>query len=143
MTEQISDDNENNINEHNLNVGQKFNDYEQLSTSVNAFCRVHYHPFVIRTRSQKQVLYKCCHGIKQISKCQGKRPNQHYYYKSCPAQINFYRGKNEKWTLTKMLLNDNHTIGKEEYGYYGKAKKRMKMTMIQQRSCYYLVPKME
>lgn len=123
MTQQISDDNneKNNINKHCLNVGQKFKDYQQLSACVNAFSKQHYHRFVIRTRSQKQVLYKCCHGIKQISKCRGKRPNQHYYYKSCPAQINFYKGKDDKWTLTKIVLNHNHKIGKEEY--YGKAKK--------------------
>lgn len=108
----------------NLNVGEKFNDYEQLSTSLNAFCKEQYHPFVIRTRSQKQVLYKCCHGVKKTSKCQGIRPNQHYYYKGCPAQINFYKGKNGKWTLTKMLLDHNHLIGKKQYyRYYGRAKK--------------------
>lgn len=72
MTEQMSV-NDNNVSEHTLNVGQHFNDYEQLSKTVNLFCKEHYHPFVIRTRSQKQVLYKCCHGIKQNSKCLGKR----------------------------------------------------------------------
>lgn len=121
MTEQMSV-NDNNVSEHTLNVGQHFNDYEQLSKTVNVFCKEHYHPFVIRTRSQKQVLYKCCHGIKQNSKCLGKRPNQHYYYKNCKAQINFYKSKNEKWKLTKLLLNHNHTVGKEEYSNYGKAK---------------------
>lgn len=49
MTEKMFDNNENNINEHNLNVGQKFNDYEQLSSFINAFCRENYHLFVIRT----------------------------------------------------------------------------------------------
>lgn len=121
MTEQMSV-NDNNVSEHTLNVGQHFNDYEQLSKTVNVFCKEHYHPFVIRTRSQKQVLYKCCHGIKQNSKCLGKRPNQHYYYKNCKAQINFYKSKNEKWKLTKLLLNHNHTVGKEEYSNYDKAK---------------------
>ncbi|XP_044733980.1 uncharacterized protein LOC123296531 [Chrysoperla carnea] len=121
MTEQMSV-NDNNVSEHTLNVGQHFNDYEQLSKTVNVFCKEHYHPFVIRTRSQKQVLYKCCHGIKQNSKCLGKRPNQHYYYKNCKAQINFYKSKNEKWKLTKLLLNHNHTVGKEEYSNYGKGK---------------------
>lgn len=111
-------------NENNLNVGQKFDNNEQLSSTVNKFCRENHHPFVIRTRSNKQVLYKCRYGIKQNSRFHAKRLNQHYYYESCPAQINFYRGKNDKWTLTKMFLYHNHTIGQEEYKYFGKARQR-------------------
>ncbi|XP_077292396.1 uncharacterized protein LOC143915571 [Arctopsyche grandis] len=109
--------------EHSLNVGQTFINYEELTKVFNAFCKQYHHPFVIRTRSDKQIVYKCRHGVRQSSKSQGKRPNQHYFYQRCGAQINLYKGKNNNWKVTKVLLDHNHTVGKEEFSFYGKGKR--------------------
>lgn len=111
--------------EYDLTIGQTFGDYEELTKSFDVFCKKYHHPFVIRTRSEKQILYKCCHGIRQNSKCQGKRPGQRYYYNGCEAQINVYKGKNNRWKITKMVVDHNHKIGEEEFRYYGRAKRSL------------------
>ncbi|XP_077288668.1 uncharacterized protein LOC143913034 [Arctopsyche grandis] len=98
--------------------GQTFETYESVCQHFHKFCEQNYHPFVVRCHNSRQIIYSCCHGFQRKSKCQGIRPNQNYLYKGCAAKINMYKNKENKWKVTKVSLDHNHTIGKEEFKLY-------------------------
>lgn len=97
--------------------GQTSESCDTVNRYFHKFCEHNHQPPVVSRHSQKQIVYKCCHGIERKSKCRGERPNQHYFFKGCTAKINLYKNKENEWKVTKVSLNHNHSVGKEEYSY--------------------------
>ena len=76
-----------------LALGTKFTSAKDAILCVNRYNETNFTNFVVRSRTNRALLYRCRHGIQRASQCKGVRPNQHYNFVGCEAAIRMYISK--------------------------------------------------
>ena len=73
--------------------GQVFQDEEGAKVFLKKYNEKHFTELVIRTNNKKAMVVKCKHGVHRKSESKDLRPNQHFNFVGCNAQVNFYKSQ--------------------------------------------------
>jgi hypothetical protein len=99
--------------------GQVFENKEQANTFLRKYNEKHFTEFKVRSNHNKAMVVKFKHGVHRKSTSKDLRPNTHFNFVGCNAQINFYKSQVPGATslkVTKVNLEHNdHKVNEEVY----------------------------
>ena len=102
-----------------LTVGTEFTSTEDAIACVNRYNEFNSTKFVIRSRTNRALLYRCRHGIKRTSRCKSVRPKQQLNFVGCEATIRMYISTNGSVKVTQLNLNHlNHVVQETLHRFY-------------------------
>ena len=88
-----------------------FDSIDDAKAYVQNYNETKFTNFVVVSNNKKTLLYSCRRAIERKSCSSGQRPNQHYNFVGCAAQIRMYKAKNGSVKVTQLdLEHTNHVV---------------------------------